>query len=460
VIALLNQHRRRPCKHILFVVCGEITSDDLGDKPTQFSSGMKAALVAAALVLELVLGSTPSAGCQRSDDCSLNGVCVPTTGECRCNSGWYGNACGLLDLKVSDVGKGAAIHGTNGTWTWGGSAVLDPRTNTWHLYFSYITAGCGLLHYQTNSVVRHATADQLSGPWRVVPGVALGPRSGRWDNGAIHGPTVLHDPSSGLYLLYYMGTSAAAQRPDCYLDPAAMPVMNSSSRRIGLAFSHSLTPDEEEWHRLGDAADYDSGMILSPRPSPNWDSSDVSNAAPVVLQNGSIMLGYRAGGDGVALAGGIGMAYASSWNSSYARKAGHDSMLFAAEDGALWEDHSVDGNDGGLPTYHFLVHRFAAGNGSTVGSAVGGHAYSRDGLTFTLSPDAAYNTTLHLPDGQHKTLYRRERPKPVFANGEGGERKMVALWNGAWPCHKGSEGDDTKDSAAGCESFTVMTTVG
>ena len=79
---------------------------------------------------------------------------------------------------------------------------------------------------------------------------------------------------------------------------------------------------------------YDSGVILAPRPHA-WDSADVSNAAPLILPNGSVLLGYRAGGDGVALGGGIGMAFADRWNASYARRAGYDGMLFAAEDGAL-----------------------------------------------------------------------------------------------------------------------------
>ena len=200
-------------------------------------------------------------------------------------------------------------------------------------------------------------------------------------------------------------------------------------------------------------------MILAPRAPPHWDSSDVSNAAPLILKNGTVMLGYRAGGDGVALAGGIGIAFASRWNRTYTRKVGADGMLFAAEDAAMYRD--TKGH------FHMLAHRFAAGNGSTVGSAVGGHAYSSDGLVWTLSPHAAYNTTVHLEAGKgDMVLYRRERPKPVFSGGGGGGDSaagvggdMVGLWNGAWPCHVGAEGDDTKDAAADCESFTLFTEV-
>ena len=75
-------------------------------------------------------------------------------------------------------------------------------------------------------------------------------------------------------------------------------------------------------------------MILAPRDA-HWDNGDVSNAAPLVLSNGSVLLGYRAGGDGVALGGGIGMAFADRWDGVYERRAGNDGPLFAAEDGAL-----------------------------------------------------------------------------------------------------------------------------
>ena len=107
-------------------------------------------------------------------------------------------------------------------------------------------------------------------------------------------------------------------------------------------------------------------------------------------------------------------------------------------------------------------------NGSTMGKEVGGHAYSHDGLVWTYSPHAAYNTTVRygpltartgVKRGNSSTaaLYRRERPKPLFDAKTG---RWLALFNGAWPCHVGAENDDTKDARAGCETFTLMTAVG
>lgn len=217
-----------------------------------------------------------------------------------------------------------------------------------------------------------------------------------------------------------------------------------------MAWSHSIASGEESWHRVGSD---EQGMILEPRPS-SWDSSDVSNAAPLVLPNGSIMLGYRAGGDTMKPGdAGIGMAFASSWNASYNRRPGFDGMLFGAEDGALWRDKQSG-------TFHFLVHNFPDGHNagnSSVPSAVGGHAYSSDGLRWTYSKLPAYTTELHLSgERERRVLYRRERPKPFFDQTTG---DLIGLWNGAWPCHVGSDEDDTKDGAAGCETYTLMTPI-
>ena len=216
------------------------------------------------------------------------------------------------------------------------------------------------------------------------------------------------------------------------------------------ARSRSIAPGEERWRRVGSD---ERGMILEPRPGA-WDSSDVSNAAPLVLPNGSVMLGYRAGGDTMAPGdAGIGMAFASSWNSTYDRRPGVDGMLFGAEDGALWRDKESG-------TFHFLVHNFPDGHNAgnvSVPSAVGGHAYSGDGLRWAYSKRPAYTTALELGGGGgRRVLYRRERPKPFFDHATG---HITGLWNGAWPCHVGSDEDDTRDGVVGCETYTLMTPV-
>jgi hypothetical protein len=417
-------------------------------------------ILAATTAWAVLLWGTSAALGSRPLPCSLNGVPSAEAASrdaaggarCICDSGWGGEQCERLQLGIT-----AGRVRTNDSWTWGGSAIRagDGR---WHLFFSSMSDGCGLLHYQTNSVVRHAVSTNQTGPWRILDGApSLSPRPQHWDSGAIHGPTVVKEPVSGRFLLYYMGVTIDRPRPDCRAHPDSMPLMNSSSRRIGLAWSHSIDEGRERWHRLGAGgqgseakAPYASGMIFAPRRAPAWDSSDVSNAAPLLLPNGTALLGYRAGGDGVALGGGIGLARAHSWNATYERFGPSQSgMLFSAEDGALYQDKRQH--------FHFLVHRFASGNGSTSGAQVGGHAYSTDGWTWHYSRHAAFNTTIRYGTRprEQRVLYRRERPKPVLDS----SGRITHLWNGAWPCHVGAQGDDTQDLRAGCASFTMVTDV-
>ena len=190
--------------------------------------------------------------------------------------------------------------------------------------------------------------------------------------------------------------------------------------------------------------------------------TDVSSPAPLLLPNGSVLLGYSAGGDGLG-GDGIGAAVAPSWRGPYARVGPSVSgPLFAAKDGAMYRD--CHGH------FHMLVHRFApedcrpfCGDDISIHQfGQGGHAWSLDGLEWHYdNQSVAYTSNVTWVDGQGgnlpwKSLYRRERPRPVL--GEGG--RILHLFNGAWPCHKGTnDSDDSRDGAMGCASFTMTTRV-
>jgi hypothetical protein len=209
--------------------------------------------------------------------CSLAGSPDARSGACRCDPGWRGETCSEVDLDYS------VPVVRQGNWSWGGSPILGPGGAV-HLFVSVMAEGCGLLHYQTNSVVEHHVSESgAAGPFE-RRGIALAPRPGHWDSGAIHGPSIHYDGSSGLYLLFHAGFTHPGPKPNCTQDPTFPVVMVSSTRRIGVAWSASL---DGPWER-GDP-------ILGPGPKGSWDSTDVSNAAPCVLPNGTVLLGFRAG---------------------------------------------------------------------------------------------------------------------------------------------------------------------
>ena len=380
--------------------------------------------------------------CTTSSDCSLAGECLSR--RCVCDAGWMGDHCEKLNLTTSTP----AIKSHDNSWSWGGTPARDPSTGVYHLFYSYMVKECGLLHYQTNSIVRHAISKASpDGPWRDV-GVALAPRPSDWDSGNVHAPTIRFDPSTKQWLLFYESTGWKDGPIDCVANRSAPSVYVSKTRRIGVAASKSL---DGPWERL-------SQPILSPRDPPSWDSSDVSNAAPHVYPNGTVVLGYRAGGDSVALGGGIGIAVAPSWRGPYTRRgASVDRMLFAAEDASIFPSVDKHHQHRGL---HMLVHRFASipPNGSKVAEGVGGHAYSIDGLEWTYDEGtAAYNNAIKwASNGSVTRVYRRERPQPLVDAVSG---RLLRLFNGVWPCHLGSETDDAGDAPIGCASFTLVSGV-
>eukprot|EP00937_MAST-01D_sp_MAST-1D-sp2_P005427 g5427.t1 len=373
-----------------------------------------------------VLALLLSSGCITEDDCSLAGACI--AGRCVCRAPFAGPSCARLAAGVSSP---AYVNASS--WAWGGSPIEGPD-GTFHLFASQLTNDCGLLHYQTNSEVAHLVAARAEGPYR-FRATALARRLGHWDAGTVHGPTVRYDPSSQLYVLFYMSTNFTRSSPRCYGNASYPPVMVSASRRIGVAWSSSL---DGPWERA------DAPILAPSRDPAAWDSGDVSNPAPAIAQDGSVLLAYRAGGDGVAVGGGIGMAAAPSFRGPYTRV--NRSMLFAAEDAVLWREPEPAAH------WHMLVHAFQ-GVGGRAADNVGGHAWSRDGLRWQYASEAAYTLTVAWPNGSVGALYRRERPQLLFDS----RGKPVRLFNGVQPAYPVAQLGQFCDFGPQCKTFTMTT---
>ena len=58
--------------------------------------------------------------CEDDRDCSLNGKCNKTSGNCTCNNQWHGYKCGYLKLDVINDTSGYIITSTS---SWGGSVI-------------------------------------------------------------------------------------------------------------------------------------------------------------------------------------------------------------------------------------------------------------------------------------------------------------------------------------------------
>ena len=383
------------------------------------------------LVLRLLLSAVACTACLTEDDCSLAGACVQ--GRCICRAPFTGPTCTLLATARSPVpGLGGYLN--QSAWSWGGSPIRGRDDGMFHLFASQLTNGCGLLHYQTNSEVVHLVSRAAAGPY-TFRDVALARRGpGHWDSGTVHGPTIRYDPSRREYVLFYMSTNFSGPSPVCFGNRSYPPIMVSHSRRIGVAWSKSL---DGPWQRA------DAPILTPSEEAGAWDAADVSNPAPAIADDGSVLLAYRAGGDHVAVGGGIGIAGAPSYRGPYTRL--NHSMLFAAEDAVMWREPAEAGGH-----LHMLVHAFQGVDGRADDN-VGGHAWSRDGVLWQYTMEPAYTLRVDWTNGTSTDLYRRERPQLLF--GQAG--KPTHLFNGAQPQYGFDQIDC--DFSKPCQTFTMVT---
>ena len=92
------------------------------------------------LCLSLAISFTAAAACASNLDCSLNGVC--TSGRCRCDSGWVGKACTIIDLLPARRGADG-YRAADGSTSWGGNVVRSDD-GSWHMIAAELVNFCAM----------------------------------------------------------------------------------------------------------------------------------------------------------------------------------------------------------------------------------------------------------------------------------------------------------------------------
>ena len=115
--------------------------------------------------------------CEDNRDCSLNGKCNKNTGNCTCNTGWFGYKCGYLDLDNVNFTSGYnqwndTDHDYKPTSSWGGSIITSQRDNEtdqakYHMYLTEFDNHCGVNSFKINSIITHAiSTDGYNSPYQ------------------------------------------------------------------------------------------------------------------------------------------------------------------------------------------------------------------------------------------------------------------------------------------------------
>lgn len=284
----------------------------------------------------------------------------------------------------------------DGFWVWCGSSIKGDD-GKYHIFASRWSNSTGFSPYWlTNSEIVHAVSNSPEGPYKFSD-IALPPRGAEfWDGQMTHNPAIRK--SGDTYLLYYTGTTYKGARPS-----AANPVGETDAlkleahmqERIGLATSKSLYGP---WKRMDKP-------ILDTRAN-SWEQYLVSNAAPVVLKDGRVMLYYK--GVEKLRVHAIGLAIADRFDGEYKRVSDKPlNMGIGAEDPFIWQEN-------GRFKALMLDHEKRYSPDKEIFYAV-----SEDGLKWRVPrASIAVSKKVLFSDGTTKKMNSTERPHVLMENGK------------------------------------------
>jgi len=301
----------------------------------------------------------PPFSCSDDWDCSLAGTC--SNGVCSCDAWASGEDCSYLNFQPVD--KTALGYMDPSHSSWGGNAVLG-SDGQWHLYMAEIACNsedtgtrCGLGNWVSHSQVAHAVSQAPEGPY-VRQSLTLPQEH--------HNPTLQVSPIDGAWHLYSIRKGSG-------------PIVLSSSTDEGKTWSDT---------------------------SPGVQVSGEQNPGPLLMEDGTMTMFYRAHADlpsPTCSTESIGVQYCESHNATC--QGGFNPVFnHTAEDPSVFRDRR--GN------WHMLVN--ALPGGCKPKDKQGGHAWSRDGVTWSEPRVGAYNTTVVFTDGTSMHCKRRERPQMVL----------------------------------------------
>ena len=361
----------------------------------------------------LVLAALARA-CETDLDCSLNGACA--AGACACDDGWRGGACELLDLAPAPLAPAYGAAPNVSSW---GAHVVRGGDGLYHMFVSEMWNGCGISSWRNNSHVVRAVAADFVGPFR-YDATVLGPFATCAHAAALGG---------GALALFHQGDGAERDAlrtcgggppnpPEVWPPPDA-----PASARAAAHVSASGAPGGP-WAPLAGAPPCD-------------------NPSPWTLDNGTTVLACH--GPGVSLTAsddplGGGGGGGAAWSAPrYAIAPGprpwpgreNGSQLLVWEDPHLWVDRRG--------AWHMLAHVYPVPKADDDAAAaaddaaplpynaiVAGHAFSADGVAWTLADAPPYDATVTRADGSVLTYGTRERPFLLLS--DDGARRPLALY--------------------------------
>ena len=352
-------------------------------------------------------------GCTDDLDCSLNGVCSPSTAVCVCDRPWAGASCGRLLFKAVSFPQGYGM--APNLTAWGGGAIRNPKDGRYHAFIHTVAHGCPLA-CGDNSRIEHAVSDNVTGPY-AFSDVAV-PMDAR--NSA---PVVLPD---GTFAIFHIHTGVPSPNSGAVCAPDNAPPFDTIGAqlrsRLPFRCPSTATPAAAARSSSAGSSIHTSASLAGPwLPVVPNTLPACGNPAPHVLDNGTIFIVcqhtefYRA-----ESVHGPWTLVTSLTNVTDGAGGGVPGKY---EDPFLWRDRRSN--------WHIMYHVYNTddgkhgGPGACANATVSGHLFSRDGRTWRPSAVGPYTARVALTGGREVTVSTRERPN-IFFDAAG---QMTHLFN-------------------------------
>lgn len=286
---------------------------------------------------------------------------------------------------------------------WGGS-VIKAKDDKYYMFASRWPEHLTMRSWVTNSEIVLAVADRPVGPYTFKQVVLPARGNQYWDGMATHNPNIqYHD---GKYILFYTGVNYDFDQPTDSVPSREMYERAWNNKRIGVAVADSpMGP----WERMDHP-------VVEPRPG-MWDGAITSNPAPVIHDDGSVLLIYKSApvpyperNKNRTMR--FGVAKASHYIGPYERVDHNNQIKISPIDTDVEDPYIWYAKD-----RYFMLSKCM--NKMITGESGSGFiAYSFDGVEW-LTPEepAAYSKTVTMLDGTVEKMQKLERPQVLLQNG-------------------------------------------
>lgn len=396
-------------------------------------------VVVAALLLGNIVNAqnsnVPHGGgtCETDWDCSLGGEC--TNGSCVCDIWFTGTDCHYLNLQAPESTE-VGTCGTNfdSYYSWGGKTLIDTTTNptTYHLYASFMCRHQNLGAWTTASSSAHFISNDPVGPYSWAPtdcgpDNVCAPSVIPWSHNTVMVENIPGEEPR--YLLFHIGDGVAdpSYWYPCYnlsdiqspssSSSVTIPLNDTLEREINIKLhsSSGIRAGPGNTAYVATADNYDgpwtrafnnTGVFINFTNS--WTTALAGNPAPLLLDNGTALLYFTATpcppNSGALAANCIAVAVSENgWSGPFdMRQAPHPITYPESEDPFVFRDPR--GN------YHLLTNVNTCHARCASGVPCGGHAFSRDGITFSNLTIGAFGPVITFANGSQWNNAYVERP--------------------------------------------------